>query len=129
MTALELEEERMKDELITASRYLLQLDLAEFRGGNLSMRVGDDVLITRRRSTKAVPSHEDIIRTSLLTDDETASLASSALEVHRAIYLRTDAKVVVHAHPQMLGTLSFFMDSIKPVDENGLLIAGPEIPV
>lgn len=129
MTTTDPEESRLKEELISASRFLLELDLAEFRGGNLSARIGDDVLITRRRSTKALTSLDDIIRTSLAADDENAASASSALEIHRAIYLRTDAKVVVHAHPQMLGTLSFFMDTIKPVDENGLLIAGPEIPV
>jgi L-fuculose-phosphate aldolase len=116
--------------MIDFSRRLVEANLLEFKGGNLSVRLGDDdMLITRRSSAKGIPTPEDIICTSLTTQDENALVASSAMEVHRAIYLQTDAQAVIHAHPATVVTLSFFMDEIVPPDENGLLYLRPRMSV
>src|SRR5438552_11888492 len=112
--------------MIEFSRRLVEANLLEFKGGNLSVRLGDDdILITRRSSAKGIPSPEDIICTSLKSEDDNAMIASSAMEVHRAIYLKTDAQAVIHAHPATVVSLSFFMDQIVPPDENGLLYLRP----
>jgi L-fuculose-phosphate aldolase len=116
--------------MIDFSRRLVEANLLEFKGGNLSVRLGaDDMLITRRSSAKGIPTPDDIICTSLTTQDENAMVASSAMEVHRAIYLKTDAKAVIHAHPATVVSLSFFMDEIVPPDENGLLYLRPRMSV
>jgi L-fuculose-phosphate aldolase len=116
--------------MIDFSRRLVQANLVEFKGGNLSVRLGQDhMLITRRSSAKGIPSPEDVILTSLKEEDENARVASSAMEIHRAIYLKTDAQAVIHAHPATVVSLSFFMDQIVPPDENGLLYLRPRISV
>jgi L-fuculose-phosphate aldolase len=116
--------------MIEFSRRLVESNLLEFKGGNLSVRLGDDdMLITRRSSAKGIPTPDDIVCTSLTTEDDNAFLASSAMEIHRAIYQKTDARAVIHAHPATVVSLSFFMDRIVPPDENGLLYLRPRMSV
>jgi L-fuculose-phosphate aldolase len=113
-----------------ASRSLVAMDLLELGGGNISIRLDDQhMLITRHHVNKAVPTAADIVRTAISTDDEFTNLASSAWLVHREIYARTDAKAIIHAHGQQTVTVSFFFDSVEPIDENGLLLLGACIPV
>src|SRR4051812_43732187 len=118
------------ESMIQFSRRLVEANLLEFKGANLSVRLGDDdILITRRSSAKGIPSPEDIICTSLKSEDDNAMIASSAMEVHRAIYLKTDAQAVIHAEPATVVSLSFFMDQSVPPDENGLLCLRPRMSV
>jgi L-fuculose-phosphate aldolase len=51
------------------------------------------------------------------------------MEVHRAIYKATDARAVIHAHPSQTVSLSFFFDELRPIDENGFLYLGEQVPV
>lgn len=125
------EESRLRSELGTYARLLVELGLLEFKGGNLSVRIGeDDMLITRRSAAKGLSIEDDIVRTSVRSVDDPGALeASSALEVHRAIYQATDARAVVHAHPSKTVSLSFFLDALVPIDENGLLYLRPKVSV
>ncbi len=124
------EEVHLREEMIEFSRMLVQFNLLEFKGGNLSARVDDDhILVTRRGMKKGIPSPDDILRTGIDGDDEGAMAASSALEIHRAIYRKTDALAVVHAHPSKTVSLSFFFDEIVPQDENGVLYLGRSVKV
>lgn len=124
------EEKRLREEIIEFSRMLVQYDLLEFKGGNLSARVDEGhMLITRRGMKKGIPDPDDIVRTAIDTDDDNAMVASSAMEIHRAIYRKTDALAIVHAHPSKTVSLSFFMDVIRPQDENGLLYLGATVSV
>lgn len=124
------EEVRLREEMEVYSRMLVQFGLLEFKGGNLSARIGDDhMLITRRAVSKAIPGPDDVIVTSIRENDENAFVASSAMEVHRAIYQRTDARAVIHAHPSKTVTLSFFHDELIPPDENGMLYLRPRVSV
>lgn len=124
------EERHLREEIIEFSRMLVERDLLEYKGGNLSVRLDDDsMLVTRRGMRKGIPSQGDIIRTLISSDDEGAAVASSALEVHRAIYQKTDARAVVHAHPSNVVSLSFFMDEFRPIDENGLLYLGRSVRI
>ena len=79
---------------------------------------------------KGLAGEDEIVRTSVSSvDDEGAFEASSALEVHRAIYQATDARAVVHAHPSKTVSLSFFHEALVPIDENGLLYLRPKVSV
>ena len=114
----------------TAARDLVAMDLLELHGGNVSVRLDEgDMLITRHHVNKSVPTADDIVRTSIDEDDEFTNMASSAWLIHRAIYQRTDAKAIVHAHGQLTVTLSFFYDAVEPIDENGIMILGRSVPV
>jgi L-fuculose-phosphate aldolase len=127
--AVGVDESRLREEIGFYSHLLVDLGLLEFKGGNLSVRVDDDMLITKRSVAKAIPSPDDIVRTSIFHEDEGAFQASSAMEIHRAIYKATDAKAVIHAHPSKTVSLSLFLDELVPLEENGLLYLRPKVSV
>lgn len=124
-------EQMLAEEIDFFARRLVDLDLLEWYGGNISVRLGDDLLINRTRGVPdqvgrgAMPA----VRTGIHCDDENTAWASSALAIHRAIYRRTDAQAIIHAHPRHATLLSFFLDEIVPIDENGLLYVGPGVKV
>ena len=67
-------------------------------GGNLSVRMGDRILITRRGSMLARLEERDIIDTGLEENDSSVMLASTEINVHRAIYQGTAAQAIVQPH-------------------------------
>ncbi|HVA85105.1 MAG TPA: class II aldolase/adducin family protein [Candidatus Saccharimonadales bacterium] len=124
------EERGLRDELADYARKLVEMNLLEFKGGNLSARIGDhDMLVTRRSSAKGAFHDDDVVRTSITELDDNSRLASSTYEIHRAIYLRTDARAVIHAHPGQTVSLSLFLDELIPQDENGMLYLRPKVSV
>ncbi|MFZ5639905.1 MAG: aldolase [Bacillota bacterium] len=96
--------------------------------GNLSIRKGDRVVITRRGSMLGHLEEQDIIETGLHRDDCNTALASTEIGVHRAIYQETRAQAVVHAHPVYATAISLLEDEIIPVDSEGQYLL-QKIPV
>lgn len=88
-------------------------------GGNMSVRLGDRIVITRRGSMLGRLGPEDLIETGLERDDAMVTLASTELLVHRAIYRATSALAIVHTHPIHATALSLVEDAIVPVDSEG----------
>ncbi|GAB4290026.1 MAG: aldolase [Coriobacteriia bacterium] len=96
-------------------------------GGNMSVRIGDRILITRRGSMLGRLTADDIVETDM-TPCDADDRCSREIVVHRAIYAATDALAVVHAHPPYTIARSFEHDAIVPVDSEGLYVLG-EVPV
>jgi L-fuculose-phosphate aldolase len=91
-------------------------------GGNMSVREGDRLFITRTGSMLGHLREDDVIETSLAgCGDAADSQCSVELVVHRAIYARTDARAIVHAHTAHTIARSFLGDGIVPVDSESLL--------
>lgn len=118
-------EARLAAEIDFFAQRLVDLDLLEWYGGNISVRLDDDLLINRTRAIATDRGAMPVVRTGIFTDDENTPWASSALAIHRAIYRHTDAQAIIHAHPRHATLLSFFVDEIVPVEENGFLYIGP----
>ena len=118
-------EARLAAEIEFFAQRLVDLDLLEWYGGNISVRLGNDLLINRTRAIATERGAMPVVRTGIFEDDENTPWASSALAIHRAIYQRTDAQTIIHAHPRHATLLSFFVDEIVPVEENGFLYIGP----
>jgi L-fuculose-phosphate aldolase len=93
--------------------------LISSHAGNMSVRLGDRIVITRRGSMLGRLAPGDLIETGLDADDAMITLASSELIVHRAIYHATSALAVVHTHPPHATALSLLEDAIVPVDSEG----------
>lgn len=74
--------------------------------GNLSIRMGDRLIITRRESNLGALQEKDLIETGIFKNDRCTPMASVELPVHRAIYQRTPARAIVHAHPPHATALS-----------------------
>ncbi|MSQ27161.1 MAG: aldolase [Dehalococcoidia bacterium] len=88
-------------------------------GGNLSIRRGDQLIITRRGAHLGHLTDQDIIETGVELNDRSTPSASSELAVHRAIYRSTAAHAVVHAHPIAAMALSLLEDVLEPIDAEG----------
>jgi L-fuculose-phosphate aldolase len=92
--------------------------------GNLSIRLGDRLIITRRGSRLGCLQENDLIETGINRNDRSTPLASNELKVHRAIYQQTSALAVVHAHPPHAVALSLTDTDIDPNDTEGRFMLG-----
>lgn len=101
-------------------RELFLQGLNSSHSGNMSVRVADRILITRRGSMLANLTESDIIETGLEKDDSNVMLASTEIGVHRAIYKATSALSIIHCHPPYGMALSLLYDKIVPVDAEGI---------
>ena len=89
------------------------------QGGNLSIRLGEHLLITHRGSALGSIQEGDLVETGVSKNDRATPLASKELEVHRCIYKKTPALAVIHAHPPYAVALSFTEKEIVPCDVEG----------
>lgn len=109
-------------------RDLFQRGLISSHSGNLSVRLGEKLLITRRGCMLGDIRDLDLVETRLDRSDRISPLASSELVVHRAIYQQTQSQAVVHAHPPHAIALSFGEKEVKPCDGEGMGLV-PRVPV
>lgn len=98
------------------------------RHGNLSVREGDRIFITRSGSMLSRLDPTDIIETALEPSDLDEG-ASRELVVHRAVYAATDARAICHAHPPHTMYRSLVEDAIRPVDSEARYVIGESVPV
>ncbi len=96
--------------------------------GNLSRLWGERLFITRRGSNLLNLSEVDIITIPLEEYSLLEERASSERNVHRKVLKETGKKAVVHLHAVYTIKLSFLLDKITPVDNEGRAILG-EVPV
>ncbi len=111
----------------TVGRDLFTRGLVSSHSGNLSIRLAERLLITRRGSMLGSLGEQDLIETGISKNDRATPLASMELPVHRAIYQKTQALAIVHAHPPHAIALSLTEAEIVPNDE-GLSVVG-RVPV
>lgn len=110
--------------LIEIGRLLYEEGLIDARAGNLSYRLGKDMLITRTKSHLGKLKEWDFIRIPLTESHVLEERASSEALVHKEIYLNTPYRCVVHAHPPCAVALSFGLDPIEPEDSEGKALLG-----
>jgi L-fuculose-phosphate aldolase len=112
----------------TVGRDLFTKGLVSSHSGNLSIRLGERLIITRRTSRLGCLEEHDLIETGINKNDRNTPLASTELAVHRAIYRQTPALAIVHAHPPHAVALSLTETEIAPIDTEGLSTVG-RVPV
>lgn len=103
----------------TVGHDLFTKGLVSSHSGNLSLRLGERIIITRRGSRLNCLEENDLIETGLNKNDRNTPLASVELAVHRAIYRETPATAIVHAHPPHAVALSLTETEIVPIDTEG----------
>ena len=109
-------------------RGLFQRGLISSHSGNLSVLLEDKMLITRRGCMLGDIRDLDLVETRLDRSDRISPLASSELEVHRAVYQNTRSQALVHAHPPHAIALSLTEKVVKPCDGEGMGLV-PSVPV
>ena len=106
----------------TVGRDLFARGLVSSNSGDLSIRIGDQVIITRRGGMLNCLSENDLIETGISKNSRATPLASTDLSIHRAIYRETQALAIVHAHPPHAVALSIRDKEIMPGVEDSSLI-------
>lgn len=112
-------DQRLYEEFRDIGRDIFVTGLTSSHGGNMSVRVGDKIIIKRRGAQFGRLKPTDFVETSFEGKDSGIIRASTELIVHRAIYQQTSALAVVHAHPRTAITLSLSRDEIIPIDNEG----------
>ncbi len=112
----------------TVGRDLFARGLVSSQSGNLSIRLGDRIIITRRGSMLNCLQESDLIETGVIRNNRATPLASVELPVHRAIYRATEALAIVHAHPPYAITLSSTEVFIEPSNMESIEVLG-KVPV
>jgi len=112
-------DQRLYEEFRYIGRDILLTGLTSSHGGNMSVRVGDKIIIKRRGAQFGQLKPSDFVETSLKGKDSGIVRASTELIVHRAIYEKTSALAIVHAHPRTAIALSLSRDEIIPIDNEG----------
>ncbi|UCE05085.1 MAG: class II aldolase/adducin family protein [bacterium] len=107
------------DEFKKIGRMIWEKELNNSHSGNMSVRVGDRILITRRGSMLGFLKDSDIIETGLERNDSGISLTSTEVNVHRAIYQGASCLAIVHSHPLTATALTFVQDEIIAIDVEG----------
>ncbi len=108
---------------------LFTAGLNNSHSGNLSVRLGRTLAITRTGSMLHRLDYADIVETTLDGDDAETRRASREIPVHRAIYRGTTHDAIVHAHPAHVIALSLSLDLIRPVDAEGAYSFPNGVPV
>jgi L-fuculose-phosphate aldolase len=109
-------DERLYEQFRDIGRDIFLSGLISSHAGNISVRVGDKIIIKRRGAMLGQLKPDDLIETALERNDSGVILASTELIVHRAIYHATPALAVVHTHSRTAIALSLSRDEIIPVD-------------
>ena len=110
---------RLVDEFARVGRILFQGGLNNSHSGNMSVRLGDRLVITRRGAMLGELEAGDLVDVGLSEDDSGIALASTEVKVHRAIYAATSHLAVVHAHPRTATALTMDREFLIPVDDEG----------
>jgi L-fuculose-phosphate aldolase len=109
-------DERIYEQIRDIGRDLYVQNMISSHGGNISMRVGDRVVIKRRGAQLGRLKPSDLIDTGIEKNDSGVALASTELLAHRIIYQMTPALAVVHCHPRTAIAFSLSRDEIVPID-------------
>ena len=109
-------------------RDLYVANMISSHGGNLSVRLGDRIIIKRRGAMLGNLKEHDLIETRLDKNDSGVALASTELIVHRTVYMNTPALAIVHCHPRTAIAFSLSRDELVPIDNEASYLL-KKIPV
>jgi L-fuculose-phosphate aldolase len=120
----------MREELIRFGRKLAAAGLTHARFGNMSVRIGGRILITKSGSMLEELEETQLVEVDLSQGGSSDSIASTETIVHRAIYQATSARAVIHSHSPFAVIISLLTqkDSLIPLDCESLHTLG-EIPL
>src|SRR5512136_2161673 len=111
-------DERIYEMFREIGRDLYGQNMISSHGGNLSIRLGDKVIIKRRGAMLGALKPHDLIETRIDKNDSGVALASTELLVHRTVYKKTPALAICHCHPRTAIAFSLSRDEIVPIDND-----------
>ena len=120
----------MWQEIAKFGKKLVDHGLVESHFGNISVRMGDRMLITRSGAALDEITENSVVEVGVEDTSALDIIASSETIVHRQIYMNTSALAIIHAHCPFSVTQSLLADSdsIVPIDSEGQYFLG-KVPV
>jgi len=116
-----LDEQQARQSIVEAVKFLEDKGLNHGSAGNVSLRLGDDLLITPTGGRGSTMKPEDIVRLALDGTVKGEGIASSEWRFHTGILgRRPDAHAVVHTHADCCVALSCLR---KPIPAFHYMIA------
>lgn len=109
-------DERIYEQIRDIGRDLYLQNMISSHGGNISLRIGDKLVIKRRGAQLGRLKPQDLVETFIEKNDSGVTLASTELLAHRTIYMKTPALAIIHCHPRTAIALSLSRDEIVPID-------------
>ena len=109
--------DKIKQEIILIGRAMLALDFQNSHSGNISVRAGDEMYITKTGSMKGHLEERDICKPGLFKPEYGLFQASSETGEHRAVLQYAGA--MIHGHALAVVLLSYIVDEIVPIDAFG----------
>ncbi len=111
----------MWQEIAKFGTMLVDHGLVESHLGNISIRTGSRMLITRTGCALDGIDENSVVEVDIDKPSSLDTIASSESIVHRAIYKNTRALAVIHAHPAfaVIESLLAAEDMIAPLDIEG----------
>lgn len=109
----------MLEEFKKIGSFLFQEGLVGSHGGNMSVRRGDRIFITRRDAMLGELREGDVVEVGM-EPGSGEEAASEEIPSHRAIYRETRAEAVIHAHPPNSIAVSITDNKIVPQDSEGM---------
>ncbi|MFD0310685.1 class II aldolase/adducin family protein [Streptomyces sp. NPDC127119] len=118
--------ERAWDDLVATARRTVSDGLVVGTSGNVSVRVGDTVLVTPTGVPYDRLTPEDVCGVSLDGRRVLGSLVpTSELPMHLAVYRSTDARAVVHTHAVHATAVSTLVTELPLVHYMSAALGGP----
>jgi L-fuculose-phosphate aldolase len=115
---------------VAGARRVAESGLVVGSAGNLSLRAGDRVLITRGRAELDAMGVEDCVEVGMgdsvvPEDHRSGPQPSSELALHLAIYGATDAEAIVHTHSHYATVLSTVVEELPAIHYTINHLGGP----
>ena len=106
--------------------------LTSATGGNMSYRIGGDMLISPSGFCLDEVGEADWVRVDLETAQAYPDQLKPSSEtlMHRNVYLlRPDANAVIHSHPPHVIALSLLRIAIRPIGSEAPFLLGKQVPI
>ncbi|WEH42499.1 class II aldolase/adducin family protein [Streptomyces sp. NBC_01218] len=117
---------RAWEDLVRTARRTAAEGLVVGTSGNVSVRVGDTVLVTPSGVPYDRLGPEDLLGVDLTGRRTVGTLTpTSELPLHLAVYRATGALAVVHTHAVHATAVSTLVDEIPPVHYAAAMLGGP----
>ena len=120
----------MLKEMANFGKKLVESGLVGYHFGNISVRVNNKMIITKRGAMLDELSEGSVVEIGLESPKSFYTGASMEAAVHKEIYKGTPELAVIHAHPTyaVVESLILSQDKITPMDCEGLYFLH-EIPI
>ncbi|UCB56633.1 MAG: class II aldolase/adducin family protein [Candidatus Omnitrophota bacterium] len=120
-------EKELKREIIDIGKRLYDFRLVAARGGNLSARIENDlILITSSGSSLGELQEENILKVDLSSSKEVKGLTTE-FPLHSLIYQSFPAKRIIHCHPPLVNAYYAVYEKLESITFENRLFLG-EVP-